>query len=240
MEIKATSSTVEILEGSKRIAIHQRHFRNPGRHTTISKHMPQAHRAHAEWTPERILQCTEDSGQHVVILCRRIIEGRRPISSQLKELRLAGMHKAYEAQGLSSSYMDMCLEDHLNFLLQREVTERENRALQCRLTKAKFKGTGVLEEVQPSASRGLDKTLITQLGQYDWIKDKRNIIITGPSESGKTFLATALSRKACHLGYSARYFRTTNLLAELESTREEGNLIRSVTNHGRPQARPNH
>lgn len=157
-----------------------------------------------------------------------------PISSQLKELRLAGMNKAYEEQGLSSSYKDMSFDDRLNFLLQREVTERENRALQCRLTKAKFKGTGMLEEVQPSASRGLDKTLITQLGQCDWIKDKRNIILTGPSGSGKTFLATALSRKACLLGYTARYFRATNLLAELESTREEGNFIRSVTNLGRP------
>lgn len=56
VDIKATSSTVEIFEGGKRIAIHQRYFGRPGRHTTISEHMPQAHRAHAEWTPERILQ----------------------------------------------------------------------------------------------------------------------------------------------------------------------------------------
>lgn len=157
-----------------------------------------------------------------------------PISSQLKDLRLTGMHKAYEEQCLSSSYQDMTFDDRLNFLLQREITDRENRALQSRLSKAKFKGTGIIEEVQPSASRGLDKTLMTQLGQCAWIKDKRNIVLTGPSGSGKTFLATAISRKACHLGYTARYFRAANLLAELESSREEGQFIRNVTVLGRP------
>jgi DNA replication protein DnaC len=158
-----------------------------------------------------------------------------PIASQLKDLRLAGMSKAYEEQSLSSSYKDMSFDDRLNFLLQREVTERENKALQSRLTKAKFRDPGILEEVKPSASRGLDKSLIMQLGQCDWIKDKRNIILTGPSGSGKTFLATALSRKACHLGHTARYFRATNLLAELESSRDEGHFLRTITTLGRPQ-----
>jgi DNA replication protein DnaC len=157
-----------------------------------------------------------------------------PIAMQLKELRLGGMYKAYEEQNLSSSYHDMTFDDRLAFLLQRELTERENKALQSRITKARFRVTGALEDVQPSASRGLDKTLLTQLGQCDWIKDKRNIIITGPSGSGKTFLATALSRKACLLGHAARYFRSTNLLAELESAREEGSFLRTISAIGKP------
>jgi transposase len=76
VDIKATVSTVEIFEGGKRIAIHQRYGGRPGRHTTLPEHMPASHRAHAEWTPERILQWAEESGSHVVELCRRIMEGR--------------------------------------------------------------------------------------------------------------------------------------------------------------------
>jgi hypothetical protein len=103
-----------------------------------------------------------------------------PISNQFKDLRLAGMRQAYEEQRISSTYNEMSFDDRLTFLLQREVTDRDNKALQSRLGKAKFKATGALEEMQTSASRRLDKTLLLQLSQCGWVKDKRNILITGP------------------------------------------------------------
>lgn len=157
-----------------------------------------------------------------------------PVSNQLKGLRLSGMHQAYGEQQISSSYQEMTFDDRLSFLLDREVNERNNKALQTRIGKARFKGSASLEDMQVSAKRGLDKTLLMQLSQCSWVKDRRNILITGPSGCGKTFLATALSRKACHLGSSARYFRATNLLAELEAAREEGQFLRTVANLGRP------
>lgn len=82
-----------------------------------------------------------------------------PISGHLRDLRLTGMHKAYEEQRISSTYHEMSFDDRLAFLLQYEVTERENKALQSRLGKAKFKNTGALEEIQASASRGIDTRL---------------------------------------------------------------------------------
>lgn len=156
-----------------------------------------------------------------------------PVSSQLKGLRLSGMHKAYDEQLISSGYHEMTFDDRLSFLLDREVSERDNKALQTRVGKARFKGPAAIEDMQVSSKRGLDKTLLMQLSQCGWVKDHRNILITGPSGCGKTFLATALSRKACHLGSSARYFRATNLLSELETAREEGNFLRTVANFGR-------
>ena len=157
------------------------------------------------------------------------------ISNNLKSLRLPGMQKAYTEQLISKSYEDMSFDDRLCFLLDRESIERDNKALQTRISKARFKGAAALEDVKPSSKRGLDKTLIMQLAQCGWMRDRRNILITGPSGGGKTFLATALSRKACQLGSSARYFRAANLLAELESAREDGTFMRTVTNLGRPE-----
>jgi len=156
------------------------------------------------------------------------------VSTHLKALRLSGMHRAYDEQLISSSYQDMSFDDRLCFLLDREATERDNKALQTRIGKARFKGTATIEDMQVSTKRGLDKTLLMQLSQCGWVKDRRNVLITGPSGCGKTFLSTALSRKACQLGSSARYFRASNLLAELEAAREEGSFIRTVTNLGRP------
>ena len=153
-----------------------------------------------------------------------------PISSHLKEMRLTGMYKGYEEQLASGSYADMSFDDRFSLILQREVNERECRAMQTRIGKARFKDKGAVEDIRPSAARGLDRTLLAQLSRCEWIKDKRNILITGPSGSGKTFLATALTHKACTLGYSARYFRVGNLLAELDATREEGRFIRTVAN----------
>lgn len=76
VDIRANTTTVEIFEGGKRIAIHQRYYGRPGSHTTINEHMPQAHRAHAEWTPDRVLQWAGESGGYVAELCRRIMESR--------------------------------------------------------------------------------------------------------------------------------------------------------------------
>lgn len=162
------------------------------------------------------------------------VEQGNTISDHLKSLRLPGMQKAYAEQLISTGYREMSFDDRLSFLLDREAIERDNKALQTRIGKARFKGSAALEDVKPSTKRGLDKTLIMQLAQCGWIKDRRNILITGPSGCGKTFLATALSRKACQLGSSARYFRAANLLAELEAAREDGTFIRTVTNLGRP------
>lgn len=141
---------------------------------------------------------------------------------KLMDLRLSGMQKALEEQFKDKAYGELSFDERFSFLIDREKIERENRLLKSRLLKAKFKEKAALEEVRPSSARGLDRVQIKQLAQCDWIRQKRNILITGPSGSGKTYLATALSHKACMNGFNARYYRASHLLSELDASRSDG------------------
>ena len=104
VDIKATNSIVEIFEGGKRIALHSRFFGGPGRHTTIDEHMPRAHKAHAEWNPERILQWAEELGQYTAELCRRIMESRtHPEHGFRSCLGILRLGKSYDSDRLNKA-----------------------------------------------------------------------------------------------------------------------------------------
>ncbi|MEN9825566.1 MAG: hypothetical protein RI953_1311 [Pseudomonadota bacterium] len=151
-----------------------------------------------------------------------------PVCEKLTSLRLHGMLHAFQEQLHSSSYDELSFEDRVAVLVEREIIERENKALSSRLGRAKLRQEGDLEDIRPSAARGLDKSTIKMLSQCEWIRSKRNLLITGPSGSGKTFIASAIARKACLMGMSARYFRATALAYELDNARTEGRLHRSI------------
>jgi len=151
-----------------------------------------------------------------------------PIFDRARQLRLQGFLKALEEQINSNSYNDMSFLDRISFLLDREILERDNKSLSIRLSKAKFKENGCIEDIYTNVGRGIDKSKLIELAQCNWIKQKRNIIITGASGSGKSYLASAIAHHACLLGYSVRYFRLSNLLIELENSKLEGRYIKTL------------
>jgi DNA replication protein DnaC len=101
----------------------------------------------------------------------------------------------------------LSFEERLGLLVDREMTEREDRRLQTRLRQAKLKHSACLEDIDYRHPRGLDKASITQLATCQWIREHLNCLITGPTGVGKTWLACALAHKACREGYTARYLR---------------------------------
>jgi DNA replication protein DnaC len=151
-----------------------------------------------------------------------------PITDKLTSLRLHGMLQAYKEQFSESKMLELSFDDRLSILVDRENLHRENSSLDRRLSKAKFKNTAELSNVNTSTARGLDKMQLAQLGASDWIKLKRNIVITGPSGVGKTFLASAIAKKACLNGFGSRYYRASSVSAELEASREEGKMNRYI------------
>jgi DNA replication protein DnaC len=140
---------------------------------------------------------------------------------KLAELSLKGMLGALQEQAGMEA---IPFEDRLLMLLDAEELYRKERSLEWRLKAAGLRQNVRLEELDVRASRTLDRSLLTTLASGRWIKEKRNLIVTGPTGIGKTFLACALARKACENCFSARHYRLPRLLTELSIARGQGTL----------------
>ncbi len=145
-----------------------------------------------------------------------------PLMEKLQTLRFHGMLIALEEQMQMTDIGSLTFEDRLGLLIDREMTERDNRKLAARLKKAKLRQNASLEDVDLRYSRGLDKSLLMQLGQCRWLKEHQNVLIIGPTGVGKTYLACALAHKACREGYGALYFRLSRLLYDLGIAKGDG------------------
>ena len=146
-----------------------------------------------------------------------------PTLDQLRSLRLEGMAKALEEQLQMTDIEDLCFEDRLALLINREATERSSRRLRTRLRKAKLRlSNACVEDVDYRIRRGLDKGLFLALASCDWIAQHRNVLITGPTGVGKTYLACALAQKACREGHTVQYLRMPRLFADLRLAHADG------------------
>lgn len=145
-----------------------------------------------------------------------------PTFDKLKQLRFTGMIKALEEQAQNPEIDAFSFEERLGLLVDRELDERETRRLKRRLKQAKLRQEASIEDVDFRAQRGLDKALIATLAGCAWITRRLNVIITGPTGVGKSYLATALAHKACLEGYKALYQKLSRLLDELRIARADG------------------
>lgn len=152
-----------------------------------------------------------------------------PTLDKLESLRLTGMAKAFKEQMEMTDISDITFEERLGLLVDREAVERETRRLKTRLKKAKLRHNACIEDVDFKHPRGLDKSLITRLADCEWIKKKQNLIITGPTGVGKSYLGCAFAQKACREGYTAVYLRIPRLFENLSLARGDGRYIKMLT-----------
>lgn len=152
-----------------------------------------------------------------------------PTLDRLESLRLTGMVKAFKEQMEMADLSDMTFEERLGLLADREAADRETRRLKTRLRKAKLRQNACIEDIDFKHPRGLDKSLITRLADCKWIKKHQNLIITGPTGVGKSYLACAFAQKACREGYTTVYLRISRLFEDLSLAKGDGRYIKMLT-----------
>ena len=154
---------------------------------------------------------------------------KHPTLDKLHALKLTGMAAALADQSATPDITDLSFEERLGLLVDREMTERDNRRMTSRLRRAKLRHNAILEDLDYRYSRGLDKGLVQSLAGCQWVKEHLNVLITGPTGVGKTWLACALAHKACREGYTAQYVRLTRLLRELTIAKGDGQYSKLLT-----------
>jgi len=148
---------------------------------------------------------------------------------QLRGLRLDGMVHALADQATSASAGELAFDDRLAMLVQREIDWRDAKRLTRLLKAAKLKlASACLEDIDWRASRGLDRGLVTALAGGDWLRHGHNVLITGATGVGKTWLACALAQQAARSGFTVLYLRAPRLLEELRVAHGDGSFGRRL------------
>ena len=147
---------------------------------------------------------------------------------KMMAMRLHGMTRAFR-QTLETGFREnFTLDELVAHLVDSEYEERYNRRLARLLKAAQFRYQATVEQMDFSASRKLDKNLVLRLSQCSWLKKKENIIITGPTGVGKSFLACALGHQACFYGFKVRYFGARKLFAFLKMNKVDGTYAKEL------------
>jgi DNA replication protein DnaC len=150
-----------------------------------------------------------------------------PTIEKLKTMRLDAMATAWREQQGKADVQRLSFDERFAILVDAEWLYRENRRLTKALREAKLKlANAVMEDIEYSPKRELDRAQLRQLASCRWVAEHQNILITGMTGTGKTYLACALAQQACRKGHRAIYRRASRLFSELALARADGTYPR--------------
>ena len=154
---------------------------------------------------------------------------QQQLLEKMAQMRLLGMRRAFQ-QSLDTGLQTQYTPDELvKYLLEAEWDDRHHRKIN-RLTKAaRFRYTAHLEELSFDSQRNLDRNLIQRLASGDFITKADNVLITGSTGVGKSYLASALGQQACQLGYKVLYANLNRLFTQLKVAKADGSYLQKIT-----------
>lgn len=145
---------------------------------------------------------------------------------KLNSMNLKGMARALK--NALETGASLTADEFIAHLVDAEWDDRYNRRLERLIKEAKFRYKASIEEIDFAISRNLDKNMILRFSDCRWVKDKKNIIITGPTGAGKSFIASALGNQACIYGYRTYYFNTSKLFSYLKASKADGTYVKNL------------
>ena len=154
---------------------------------------------------------------------------RQETLEKMNTMKLYGMVGNFELQLSSSEYAELSFEERVGFMVDTEWSAREQRKLTRRLRGAKLRYPASLEDVNFQAPRGLHRQQVLSLSSCRWITEHHNLLITGPTGIGKSFLACAFVERACRRDFTGYYVRAPRLIHELAVARGDGSYGRLLT-----------
>jgi DNA replication protein DnaC len=150
------------------------------------------------------------------------------ILEKMRKLRLFGMHRAFKTSLDTERASNFTADEMITFLIDSEWDDRYNRTIERSLRNARFRYKSTVEQVDYTPTRNLDKNQIQRLAEGLFIKAKENILITGPTGTGKSFLSSAIGHQACLAGYKVFYANTSKLFAQLKLAKADGSAMKDL------------
>lgn len=153
----------------------------------------------------------------------------------LHSLKLYGLAEGFEKRLADPKQASLSHAEFVGLLVQDEKTHRDNLRLKRLLKKAKLRQEACLEDIDYTAARGLSRQVMLELASSQWVAAHRNVLITGPTGIGKTFIACALGNAAARSGYTVLYIRAPRLFETLQQSRGDGSHLRALARLARVQ-----
>jgi DNA replication protein DnaC len=148
---------------------------------------------------------------------------------KLNAMKLYGMASAFEERLKEQGNDKLSFEERFGLLVDREWNERQQRRLKHRLSSAKLREPACVEDINYRHPRNLDRSVMQRLSTCRWVTEHENVVISGATGLGKTWLGCALANKACREGYSAIYARLPRLFHTLQIARADGSYIKELS-----------
>lgn len=150
------------------------------------------------------------------------------VLEKMRKMRLLGMHRAFKTSIENGKTEKFTADEMTSFLIDSEWDDRHNRTIERGMRNARFRYKSTIEQIDYTGDRGIDKNQIHRFADGSFINKKENILITGSTGTGKSFLASAIGHQCCLLGYKILYTNATRLFAQLKMAKADGSAIKEM------------
>jgi DNA replication protein DnaC len=147
---------------------------------------------------------------------------------KMRKMRFLGMHRAFKISMESGKQETYTADELIAHLIEAEWDDRQNRNIELKIRNARFRYKAAIEDLYYHAERNIDKNQVIRLAECDFIPKHENILITGSTGIGKSFIASAIGHQACSMGYKVLYQNAPKLFAKLKMAKADGSYLKEI------------